>query len=154
MKETYKEINKRHQDEINKLPLYWAFGKDQWLNLLAELGLTEENAAEHLVNAFGAIVRKEDVPMIAETLERHHAEMQEAMKDLEFFEEATLYEMNNHEYAINLQGDYDVINALGFDVEYSDGNELAECSMTDEQKVAYLRARNRHNKMAIDNEWF
>lgn len=154
MNETYNEMIRRHNEEVSKLPMYWAFGDKQWKELLEKLGLTENNCKEHLVSMFGAIVRKEDAAMIKDTLSRHHAEIQKAMKDLEFFEEAVLYEMGNYEYAINGQGDYDVINALGFNVEYSDGNELADCNMSDEQKATYLKARKRHYKMAIENEWF
>lgn len=151
---TYKELREKHQAEVNKLPLYWAFSNDQWVKLLAELGLTEEQAQNELCNLLGGIARKSDVKYIVDTLARHRKEMSEAMKDLEFFKSAAVYEMCNHEYAINWQADYDVINALGFDVEYSDGNELANCGMTEEQKDVYRQARKEYYKLANENDWF
>ena len=86
---------------------------------------------------------------------RQAKEMDEAMKDIEFFKSAALYEMCNHEYGINMQADWDVINALGFNVEYSDGGELEKCAeMTEEQKAAYLEARKEYYRLAEENEWF
>lgn len=141
---TYSELKNRQQEEVNKLPLYFAFGEDQWKRLLNELGLTEENCREHLVNYHMAIVRKVDIPKIDEVFNRHTQELEQAMQDIEFFKSAVLYEMRNHEYGINWQGDYDVINALGFPVRYSDGNELIECTMSDEQKRAYREVRQKY----------
>lgn len=141
---TYAELKNRQQEEVNKLPLYWAFNDSQWEGVLKELGLTEANYKKHLASFHSAIVRKTDIPMIVATLARHRKEMSEAMQDIEFFKSAVLYEMRNHEYGINWQGDYDVINALGFDVRYSDGNELIECKMSDEQKRAYREVRQKY----------
>ena len=141
---TYRELKDRQQEEVNALPIYWAFSNSQWEKLLDELGLTEENYKEHLVNCFGGIARKTDMPMITETLKRHHEEVKEAMQNIEFFKDAVLYEMRNHEYGINWQGDYDVINALGFEVRYSDGRELAECNMSEVQKQTYRAVRGRY----------
>lgn len=148
---TYTELRDRQQKEVNALPIYWAFGDDQWRKLLNELGLTEDNYKEHLIGYLGGIVRKTDAPMITETLKRHHDEMSTAMQDIEFFKQAVLYEMRNHEYGINLQGDYDVINALGYNVRYSDGRELAECNMSDQQKKAYREVKSKYYEQYGDD---
>ena len=76
--------------------------------------------------------------------EEYRRELEEAMKDIEFFKSAVLYEMRNHEYGINWQGDWDVINALGFTVEYSGGRELVDCPMSEEQKKAYREVRQKY----------
>lgn len=151
---TYQELKTKHQEEVNALPLYFAFGEKQWKELLEKLGLTDENCKEHLCSYGQAIVKKEDAPMIHETFVRHRKEVSDAMKDVNFFKEAAVYEMCNHEYGINWQADYDVINALGFDVRYSDGKELDECGMSEEQKSAYLLARKEYFKLADEKKWF
>jgi hypothetical protein len=141
---TYAELKERQQEEVNKLPLFWAFNESQWKQVLLETCLTEANYKKHLVNYHSAIVRKVDIPMIEATMGRHRRELEEAMKDIEFFKSAVLYEMRNHEYGINWQGDWDVINALGFTVKYSDGRELVDCPMSEEQKKAYREVRQKY----------
>ena len=150
----YSEFRERQQDEVNKLPMYWAFSESQWEKLLKDLGLTEENCKDNLTTFAGAIVRKSDLTMIQETFARLDKEKDEAFKDIEFFKDAAVYEMCNHEYGINMQGDWDVINSLGFTVRYSDGRELDECPMSDEQKAAYLEARKEYYRLADENGWY
>ena len=58
--------------------------------------------------------------------------------------------MANHEYQINWQGDYDVLQALGFNCEYE--NEMA--CLNDEQLRAYREAKIEYNKECEDNDWF
>ena len=154
MPTTYKELREKQQAEVNELPIYWAFGDKQWKNLLERLELTEEQAETELVGLLGGIVRRCDVKSILDTLARLREEMKQAMTDLLFFKSAVVYEMCNHEYAINWQADYDVINALGFNVEYSDGNELADCDMSAEQKRTYLEAKREYIQLANEKEWF
>ena len=151
--ETYERMTKRHQEENNALPMYWAFSEGQWEGLLNQLGLTEETAPHELCQYRGAIVRKTDVDRIQATLDAHSIELEEAYKDPEFFKGACLYEMCNHEYGINWQADWDVITALGFKVRYSDGNELDEAPMTDKQKQMYKLARQEYYKLADEKGW-
>ena len=77
-----------------------------------------------------------------EMFNRHHAELDEAMNDEEFAYEAFLYEMDNHEYAINWDGDEEVLSCFGFSEE-----ELKERNLVG----AYNRARSAHMKKA--EEW-
>ena len=51
-------------------------------------------------------------------LKRHTKEVQDKLKsDPDFAEAAFLYEMDNHEYAINWDGDDDVLSCFGMDYE-------------------------------------
>lgn len=68
-------------------------------------------------------------------LNRHTEEILNAMKDKEFAEIAFRYEMDNHEYAINMTGDKDVLDALCLDKQM-----LKDFDLTG----AYSRARNGH----------
>ena len=68
---------------------------------------------------------------------RHNEELHEALKDEEFAEAAFLYEMNNHEYAINWDGDDDVLDCFGLTFD-----KLKELNLVN----AYSRARKAHYK--------
>ena len=57
------------------------------------------------------------------------------MKNEQFAEEAFRYEMDNHEYAINMTGDEDVLSSLCLDKQM-----LKDFDLTG----TYHRARNAH----------
>ena len=81
----------------------------------------------------------------AEHIEMLFAKMSEAnnpLRDYEHAKSAFLYEMYNHEYPINAQGDYDVISYFASKrIEYKgDGSELAQTDWPDEIKRAYIDA--------------
>lgn len=65
--------------------------------------------------------------------------------DYNFWFGAFKYEMENHEYVINWQGDYDVLNVFGTIDYAATQRSLSECfeklCFTEEQKRAYLDAR-------------
>lgn len=85
---------------------------------------------------------------------KHHAALKakldqrysETENDFEYQKSAFLYEMYNHEYGINWQADYDVINC--FDrVPYKDaGTEwyLSQTDFNDVQKNAYREAKREY----------
>ena len=88
---------------------------------------------------------------------RHHVELLDALnkkkeemeKSPEYMKSAFLYEMYNHEYAINWQGDWDVLSCFG-NVTYR-GDDLTqseelkayfdELNFSDEIRRAYMEAR-------------
>lgn len=69
--------------------------------------------------------------------------------DLDYWRSAFKYEMANHEYAINWQGDYDVLSVFG-DIQYHghDADEVTkyfdELHFTDVQRSAYWAARREY----------
>ena len=81
------------------------------------------------------VMKKKDVPAFKAMLRRHTEELQNAMKNEQFAEEAFRYEMDNHEYAINWSGDDDVLAALCLDKQMIKNFCLED---------AYRRARNGH----------
>ena len=72
-------------------------------------------------------------------MKRHAKELNEAMLDKDFAEASFLYEMNNHEYAINWSADEDVLDCFSMSFE-----ELRKLGLTD----AYRRSRYAHMKNA------
>lgn len=88
-------------------------------------------------------MKRSDVPAFKQMLVRHHDEMEEVLKnDKEFAEAAFLYEMDNHEYAINWSGDEDVMSCFGLNEQ-----KLVEFGLDD----AYRSARKQHMDHA--REW-
>lgn len=91
----------------------------------------------------GDIVKKENVGALIAMLSRHTKELREKLReDKEFAYAAFLYEMDNHEYAINWTADEDVLDCFSLDWDM-----LRDWGLED----AYRRARNQHMRNA--EEW-
>ena len=120
--ETYKEMNARHQAEINALPLYFAFSMDQYRRILTDLGITEEEArnGELLAIGSGGFIRSSDKELIINTFERIESEKKaaiEADKTGEgFIYQMFLYELQNHEFIIT-QDTEETLTELGIGEE-------------------------------------
>jgi hypothetical protein len=98
---TYIELKERHQREVNELPLYFAFSKDQFEEVLKTLGLTSEET-DQLRSLGGGFYHKDNAEKIHETFARHEKERKEAIssdkKGNGYIYDMFLYELNNHEY--------------------------------------------------------
>ncbi len=77
---------------------------------------------------------------LADVLDRRKEEMSD---NYEYHKSAFLFEMANHEYAINYQADYDTLSAFGNVGWHGDNLDayFKELKFTDTQKKAYLVAR-------------
>lgn len=137
----YEELKDRQQKEFNNFTIVYAFNEKQLVEALAKLGAKKEECVS--VFGHGDIVKKEDAPKLIAMMERHNEEMWNALRDPDFAAGAFLYEMNNHEYCINWDGDDDVLNcfALTFD-------KLREMGL----QLAYEMARREHMRIAHE-EW-
>ena len=141
MRQAYLDLQKRQLKEIEDFPIAYAFNEKQLKEALEKLGV--ESISDCVtIGGYGDIVRKEDAPKFVAMLKRHTKELKEAMKDKEFAEAAFLYEMDNHEYAINWSGDDDVLRCFAMDFD-----EIEKMGLTN----AYRRARAAHMKHA--QEW-
>lgn len=138
--QTYSNLMKKQHEEFNNFPIAYAFDKKQLKDALIKLGAEKEECITYFQS--GDILRKSDIPALKEMMKRHKEELLEAMKDEKFAEEAFLYEMNNHEYAINWSGDDDVLACF-----YMKEKDLQDRGLG----WAYHRARKQHMKQA--EEW-
>lgn len=111
--QAYLDMMKRQQQELTDFPIAYAFNEKQLEEALEKLGATKEECCTYL--NMGDVMKKTDVPAFKAMLKRHTEELQNAMKNEQFAEEAFRYEMDNHEYAINWSGDDDVLAALCLD---------------------------------------
>ena len=129
--ETYKAMKERHQNEVNALPLAFAFNRDQYRAKLAEWNITEEEARSGAIVGIGGggFVRAEDHNKVLETFKRIREEKQAAIAaDTTgdgFIYQMFLYELNNHEFSYT--GDVEeTLAALQLTADDINGNEALQ----------------------------
>lgn len=152
---TYLEWKEKEKKEFNELPIFFAFSNEQMDKALEERGAKKTDKI-YALGAGGYYLEK-DAEVVREYFNRPD-DLSELIKNPEFAEDAFYYEMGNHEYHINWQADWDVCSCFG-DVKYSDSpDELEkyfdELGFEEQTRVAYLKAKRRFLKDAIDNEWY
>ena len=152
---TYKEYKKARQDEFNNLPIFFAFSNEQFKRAMEERGLTENDVDKvYRLGDTGGFYLKKDADIIRNFMNKPD-KLNEYMKNPEFAESAFYYEMGNHEYHINWQGDWDVCSCFG-DCEYSDGKTyvdyLKEIGYTQETIFTFKLAKKRFYLDCIKND--
>ena len=142
MRQVYLDLIEKHRKEIEEFPIAYAFNDQQLKEALAKLGVESKDECV-TVFGHGDIVRKGDAKRFIDMLKRHTQEVKDLIaSDVDIAEAAFRYEMDNHEYAINWDGDDDVLRCFGMDYD-----DLVAMKLED----AYRRARNAHYKQM--EEW-
>jgi hypothetical protein len=140
-RQEYLDLQAKHRKELEEFPIAYAFNEKQLEEALEKLGATREECIT--VFDHGDIVKRTDAKALVKMLERQTKELREKMRtDKEFAYEAFLYEMDNHEYAINWSADEDVLDSLSltWDMVRKWGLQMV-----------YDQARNQHMRNA--EEW-
>ena len=133
-RQEYLDLKKRHEKEFEEFPIAYAFNDKQLEEALAKLNATKEEVVT--VFGHGDIVKRENVKPLIALLERHEQELHQRLRDdADFAEAAILYEMGNHEYAINYDGDADVLSCFG--ISFKDVREWG-------LQLAWESARHKH----------
>jgi len=155
---TYQEWKEKNQKEFNDLPIFFAFGREQFKRAMEERGLTENDTDKiYRLGDSGGFYLRADSPIIKAFFEKDGDDLRELMKDHDFAVSAFRYEMDNHEYAINYyQGDWEVVGCFSKKpLEYGDDKNykdyLYEAGLED-LIPEYQEARASHYKAA--EEWF
>lgn len=137
-RQEYLDLQARHRKEFEEFPIAYAFNDKQLEEALEKLGATKEECVT--VFGHGDIVKRSNAKALIKLLGQHDKEMkQKLIDDAEFAYEAFLYEMDNHEYAINWSADEDVMAAFNISFDFIRKHGL---------QMAYDRARNQHVKNA------
>ena len=137
-RQAYLDLIEKHREEVNNFPIAYAFDNKQLEEALEKLGATKDECVT--IFGHGDIVKKENAPKFIAMLKRHTQELKDLItNDKDIAEAAFRYEMDNHEYAINYDGDDDVLSCFGMDFD-----DLQEAGLMD----AYRRARNAHMRYA------
>lgn len=155
---TYQEWKEKNQKEFNDLPIFFAFGREQFKKAMEERGLTENDTDKiYRLGDSGGFYLRTDSPIIKAFFEKDGDDLRELMKDHDFAVSAFRYEMDNHEYAINYyQGDWEVVGCFSKKpLEYEDDKNykdyLYEAGLED-LIPEYQEARESHLKAA--EAWF
>lgn len=114
----YTELQKRQQQEVNALPLGFAFSNKQFAEMMEKWGLDPERDLDQICSiGFGGYIQKKDMDLMHETFARHRAEHAEAIKtDKEYIYQMFLHELDNHEYGYTCDPT-DALAALGYTLE-------------------------------------
>ena len=153
---TYREYKAIRQKNVNELPIFWAFNKEQFREGMEKSGLTENDIDQVYSLGMGGYYLKKDADVIRAFFSRKDG-LRKMMRDPVFAEDAFYDEMCNHEYGINWQADWDVCGCFGNpkyrdDADYRD--YLKEMRYSKKVVEAYSAARARYFKDAEANDWF
>lgn len=100
--ESYIELKKRQQKEVNAFPMMFAFSSGQFDEGMCKLGLDPSETGRIVSVGAGGFIRKEDMAAYHALFRRHRLEREAAMDAdrtgngylLQMFR----YELSNHEY--------------------------------------------------------
>ena len=154
---TYEQYKTERQTEFNNLPIFFAFSNEQFEKAMNERGLTSKDTDKiYRFGNTGGFYLRADAPIIKAWLHKDDP-LDELMKDPDFAESAFYYEMGNHEYHINYQGDWDVCSCFG-DCKYGNykyyADYLTELGYGEEIIKAYKKAKARFLHDADENDWY
>lgn len=115
----YRTMIEKHQQEVNKFPLGFAYGDKQFEEMMHKWGLDarKESDLSQVSHLFaGAYILKKDIPAYKDMSRRHSEEYEAAIAADKtgdgFCYEMFYYELCNHEFGYT--GDYeDTLDALG-----------------------------------------
>lgn len=102
MPNAYLALKQKHQEEVNKFPVAFAFSRSQFAEAMAKLGLEEYETNKVYGIGSGGYIRRTDSAALHEMFGRHTDEMQAAIDgDLTgdgFIFDMFSYQLANHEY--------------------------------------------------------
>ena len=158
---TYEEYKQREQKAVNELPIRWAFGKEQFKNMMNEWGLKEDDHDKIYSFGGGGYFLRSDSDKVKAYFTRKD-DLPELLENPEFAEEAFYYEMCNHEYGINLQRYWDVFSCFSKEelpfldeIAIDPRDNYADIlGWSADTRAAYRRAERRYYGDAEANEWY
>jgi hypothetical protein len=114
--ETYLQMKGRQRQELDSLPIKWAFNNEQFEQGLTELGLTRKDIGTLVKVPGGGFCTKNTLDSLLDMLDRHGAELRQAIEKDETGENFIAgmfgYELANHEYIITFDAG-PALRALG-----------------------------------------
>lgn len=116
--ETYRQMQERHQKEMNGFPIAFAYSDQQFNDGMRRLGLDPSETDKVVSVFYGAFIRREDRNALMEMFERHSKEERDAFikNEDDWAYHAFRYELANHEYSYTC--DYEpALEACGFTLE-------------------------------------
>ena len=115
----YAELRQRQQQEVNALPIGFAFGNRQFEEMMRGWGLDPEKDLDKIyrLGRRGGYYKKTDAQLIHDTFSRHDAELQAGIAEDKtgegFIYEMFLCELDNHEYGYTMDTE-ETLDTLGY----------------------------------------
>ena len=115
----YAELRQRQQQEVNALPIGFAFGNRQFEEMMRGWGLDPEKDLDiiYRLGRTGGYYKKTDAQLIHDTFCSHDAELQAAIAEDKtgegFIYEMFLCELDNHEYGYTMDTE-ETLDTLGY----------------------------------------
>lgn len=127
MKNEYQAMKQKHQEEVDKFPMFFAFSEKQFAEGMTEFGLEVSDTDKIVsISGIGGFIRETDVEAFREMFLRHEEERKEAIDNDStgegFVYEMFSYELANHEYGYTHDLE-PALNALGFSLEEVNANK-------------------------------
>lgn len=143
----YKELKNRQQEEFNKLPISYAFGNQQFTEMMKGWGLDPEKDIEKIYCiGNGGYYQKKDQVLLHETMNRFEKEVQEAIAEDKtgdnFIYEMFLCELRDHEYSFTRDGE-DALDALGYTLDQVQADKCLKRGF--EKAKEKITARRRYD---------
>lgn len=119
---SYTELRQKQQQEVNALPIAFAFSDKQFREIMEKWGLDPKKDLDKIYKFgdTGGFYRKQDAPVIRETFKRHAAEQAAAIAEDQtgddFIYQMFLCELADHEYGYTGELE-DTLDALGYTLE-------------------------------------
>ena len=119
MKNRYAELRQRQRQEVNALPIGFAFSDRQFEEMMRSWGLDPEKDLDKIyrLGRTGGYYKKTDAQLIHDTFSRHDAELQAAIAEDKtgegFIYEMFLCELDNHEYGYTMDTE-ETLDTLGY----------------------------------------
>ena len=123
----YTQMKAKQQEEVDALPMGFAFSQKQFDEMMKGWGLDPEKDLDKIykLGFAGGFFQKKDSDLIHGTFERHAKEMDDAIAadttGEGFIYEMWLVELDNHEYSYTRDCE-DALTALGYTVDEVMGN--------------------------------
>ena len=116
----YETLKKKHQEELNKFPIGFAFNDKQFKEAMENLGLKEIDTDKIVPIGAGGFIRKSDVKTFKEMNKRHREEEKQAILDDKtgegYIKDMFEYELANHEYSYTYDLT-DTLQTIGLSIE-------------------------------------
>lgn len=127
MANQYREMSRKHQEEVNNFPMKFAFGDKQFENMMAEWNLTMNDLDKIVSTGYGGYMLKSDVESYKAMGKRHSEELKQAIENDKtgdgFIYDMFIYELANHEYGCTGEVE-DTLEALGMTLEEINENPV------------------------------
>lgn len=126
MKNKYVEMIKKHQEEFNEFPMFFAFNDKQFEEGMQKLGLTKDDGEKVTSFSFGGIYRKSDRQKLDEMLSRHAKERETNIANDKtgkgFIYQMFYCELSNHEYSYTMDLS-ETLDILGYSIDDINNDE-------------------------------